>query len=349
MTDQLLTRDQFRDAVFLRDSHKCVVCGAPAADAHHILERRLWPDGGYYLSNGASVCPQHHIECEQTTISVDQLRLHAGITKYVIPPHLYRDQEYDKWGNPILPNGLRLRGDLFYDESVQKILTQGRVIDLFTHLVKYPRTYHLPWSPGMNSDDRQMTHVDRLIGRRVIVTEKMDGECTTCYSDYIHARSVTSGGHPSRDWVKSWHAMRAHDIPLGWRVTLENVFAKHSIEYSDLDTFAYIYGVWNEHNQLIDWDEVVEWSNLLGAVTVPVIYDGLFDRHAIDAAYAEYKKTLTRESEGYVLRLAREVNYGEFRSCVGKYVRANHVQTVQHWLHGQPITPNKLTDGKTGF
>jgi 5-methylcytosine-specific restriction endonuclease McrA len=46
----LLTRDRFRESVLARDNHACVVCkrkGIPL-DAHHIIERRLFPDGGYY-------------------------------------------------------------------------------------------------------------------------------------------------------------------------------------------------------------------------------------------------------------------------------------------------------------
>jgi len=34
---KLLTRDEFREGVFKRDNYKCVVCGAPAKDAHHII------------------------------------------------------------------------------------------------------------------------------------------------------------------------------------------------------------------------------------------------------------------------------------------------------------------------
>ena len=56
MTQEPLTRDQFRNGVFARDGHKCVLCQAPGQDAHHIMERRLFPDGGYYLDNGATVC-----------------------------------------------------------------------------------------------------------------------------------------------------------------------------------------------------------------------------------------------------------------------------------------------------
>ena len=43
----LLTRDEFREGVFARDHNNCVICGEPAADAHHIVERRLFSDGGY--------------------------------------------------------------------------------------------------------------------------------------------------------------------------------------------------------------------------------------------------------------------------------------------------------------
>lgn len=114
----LLTRDKFREGVFERDGHKCVMCDQPAQDAHHIIERRLFADGGYHLDNGASLCGEHHLEAERTTLSPQELREVIGITKPVLPEHLYRDQEYDKWGNPMLPNGTRLKGDLFNDGSV---------------------------------------------------------------------------------------------------------------------------------------------------------------------------------------------------------------------------------------
>ena len=75
MNEKLLTRDQFREQTFARDNHKCVFCGELAVDAHHILERRLWGDSqGYYISNGASVCQTHHIMCETTEISVEDVR-----------------------------------------------------------------------------------------------------------------------------------------------------------------------------------------------------------------------------------------------------------------------------------
>ena len=58
-TNILLSRDEFREGVFERDGHKCVVCKEQGKDAHHILERRLFNDGGYYLDNGATLCEKH--------------------------------------------------------------------------------------------------------------------------------------------------------------------------------------------------------------------------------------------------------------------------------------------------
>lgn len=73
MNIQLLNRDEFRNGVFARDGHRCVICGEPAQDAHHIVERRLFSDGGYYLDNGASLCGKHHIMAEETTLGCDDI------------------------------------------------------------------------------------------------------------------------------------------------------------------------------------------------------------------------------------------------------------------------------------
>jgi len=46
---KLLDRDTFRETVFARDGHRCVICGngphnGREIDAHHIIERRLFTD-----------------------------------------------------------------------------------------------------------------------------------------------------------------------------------------------------------------------------------------------------------------------------------------------------------------
>jgi hypothetical protein len=341
----LLTRTEFREAVFARDNYRCVFCSAPAVDAHHIIERRLFPDGGYYIENGASVCQTHHLACEATTISVEQVRAKCSITKPVLPPHFYDDIVYDKWGNAI-DGDRRSPGELFDDESVQKILDPKHLAQ-FVPYVKYPRTYHLPWSPGMNDDDRMMDDVRIFEGRKVIVMEKLDGENTTMYNDYMHARSLTSGGHESRDWIKAFHGMICYDIPEGWRINIENMYAKHSILYTNLDTYAYGFAIWNRANRILDWKTTLEWFDLLGITPCPVVYWGAYDRKVIERAFDEIKKD--HKCEGYVIRVDEPFHMKDFRQMVGKYVRKDHIQTTKHWMHGQRVEPNILKPGLTGF
>lgn len=335
----LLHRDIFRESVFERDGYSCVVCGAPAQDAHHIIERRLFPDGGYYLNNGASVCGQHHLECEMTTISVEDIRDMCGIKKIVIPPHLYSDQPYDKWGNPILSNGTRAKGELFHDESVQKILRKGRVLDLFVDYVKYPRTYHLPWSESISSDDRVIESTNIFEGKEVVVTEKMDGENTTMYRDYIHARSVDGRSHPSRDRVKAIWGNISHNIPHRWRVCGENLYAKHSIYYKELPSYLLGFSIWNENNECLSWSDTIEWLELIEIRPVNVLFEGVYDEGKMMGLWNEGKRDV---SEGYVVRLKDSFHYSEFSKSVAKFVRSNHVTTDQHWMRGKPITPNKV-------
>jgi hypothetical protein len=341
MTEKLLTRDGFRSAVFIRDHFTCVFCSATAQDAHHILERRLWgASGGYYLSNGASVCGPHHIECEKTLITVEQVREAAGIQKWTLPEHFYGDVVYTKWGDVVLPNGQRCKGDLFYDESVQKILKEAGVLGSYTDYVKYPRTYHLPFSPGMNDDDRALKDCSQFEGRRVIVTEKMDGENTTLYPDYTHARSINSGGHASRDWVKNFWSKIQYEIPPRFRICGENLYAKHSIYYAGLKSYFFGFSMWNERNVCLSWDETLEYFQLLGIEPVPVLYDGLWDEQLIRGIYDP--KTMRETREGFVVRLADAFSFFDFRRSVAKYVRSGHVLTAKHWFHGQPVEPNQL-------
>jgi len=54
---------------------------------------------------------------------------------------------------------------------------------------KYPKTVHLPNSPG-TTDDKKLDSVDHFEDRIVVVTEKLDGECTTLTPEKWHARSL---------------------------------------------------------------------------------------------------------------------------------------------------------------
>ena len=340
MENKLLSRQDFKNAVFARDHHTCVFCQKPAADAHHIFDRKLFPDGGYYLNNGASVCEEHHLACEQTRISIQDVQGACGILELVMPPGLEATQAYDKWGNLLLSNGSRVRGSLFSDPGVQKVLEDGGVLTLFSHKVKYPRTWHMPDSPGATTDDKRLAHLTFFENQSVVITEKMDGENTTLYRTELHARSIDSGfsGHPSRDWVKAFHNRIALDIPEGWRICGENLYAKHSIAYSNLKSFFYGFSIWNTDNVCLSWEDTLEWFELLGIVPVPTVYRGTFDMGRL---HKLCRSTTLGGKEGVVMRLTDAFPYAKFSNSVAKYVRANHVQTDRHW-RGAPLSLNGL-------
>lgn len=344
---EFLSRDQFRAAVKLRDNYCCVICGKKESnecniDAHHILERRLWANGGYIINNGVSLCHDHHILAEQTILSCNELREAAGITTIVLPEHLYNDADftYDKWGNIIISNGVRLKGELFFDQSVQKILTEGGVMDMFLEHIKYPRTMHCPWS-NPSKDDRVIHDISRFDGTEVLVTEKMDGENTTVYSDYIHARSLSGINGEDHSYVKTLQARIGHDIPKGWRICGENMAAQHSIKYDNLETYFYVFSIWNERNNCLSWDETLEWVELLNLRTVPILYRGIYDEKIIQSLWNE---SMRDYREGYVVRITDSFSYADFRKVLMKFVRPSHVNTDTHWRHRQ-FCPNKLRDG----
>lgn len=117
----LLTRDEFKNKVFKRDKHKCVNCFDKAVDAHHLIERKLFNDGGYYLDNGVSLCEKCHLLAEATILSVEELRSIAKISSIIIPHNFEFGKTYDKWGN-VIENDSLIPGPLFNDLGCQKML-----------------------------------------------------------------------------------------------------------------------------------------------------------------------------------------------------------------------------------
>jgi hypothetical protein len=181
-------------------------------------------------------------------------------------------------------------------------------------------------------------------GEMVVVTEKMDGENTSLYSDKYHARSIDSRHHPSRSAVKGIWGRIKHMIPEGWRVVGENVYAKHSIFYNDLDSYFYVFAVWNDKNECLSWDETEEFAESLYLPTAPLIFIGEYDIKEIVKTFKEYesiRKESGNEVEGFVLRKEHSFPFDEFDGNIAKYVRKGHVQTSKFWMN-EKITPNLL-------
>lgn len=200
---------------------------------------------------------------------------------------------------------------------------------------KYPRTFHLPWSQALTSDDKLLKSLSVLEKSEVIVTLKMDGENTSMYHNGIHARSMESKHHWSRNWVKQLQGQLAHLIPESLRICGENLYGKHSIGYDNLPSYFMVFSIW-EGETCWDWDKTVAMAQNLGLEMVPVIYRGKFDKKSIEAAFKPY----ANEHEGYVVRVTGEIAYSDFDKAVGKFVRQNHVQTDKHWMTHSTIKNN---------
>ncbi|WP_392894562.1 RNA ligase family protein [Streptomyces sp. LN699] len=199
----------------------------------------------------------------------------------------------------------------------------------------YPRTAHLPWSPGASADDVRSSGLSALAGREVVVTEKLDGENTTLYADGSHARSLDSGHHPSRAWVKALQGRIGTGIPAGWRVCGENLYARHSLAYEDLDSWFYGFSVW-DGDSCLGWDRTVRFLHGIGVPSPRVLWRGVFDERALRGLRLD-----TNRQEGYVVRTVDGFTRADFGRYVAKWVRVGHVRTDTHWMYAQ-VVPNGL-------
>ena len=215
-----------------------------------------------------------------------------------------------------------------------------------TTKTKYPRTKHIPQSPGKTSDDKVLKDLNDFIGKEVVITEKMDGENTSIYTDGTsHARSIDSKGHPSRHWLKGSVAPLVHQtlghVHPNLRICGENLFAKHSIKYTNLLSYFYVFSVW-DGNKCLAWKQTVGLAKLLELPTPAVFFEGILTQETLNAII-EFANENSERIEGFVIRNKESFDIAEFDSHVAKYVRAGHVQTDEHWMH-QPIEKNDLNE-----
>ena len=216
---------------------------------------------------------------------------------------------------------------------------------------KYGRTLHLPWSAGKSSDDKVAISVESLLNIPIIITEKLDGSNSSIEHDGCFARThAATPTHASFDTLKALHAAVKHLIPPDVQLFGENVYAKHSIEYSELPGYFMLFGVRNLNYTMdladwASWEEVEIWAQEIGVPTVPVLFRG-------QVSSAQELQKLTESfmikpsccggiREGVVVRIATGFDDADFSKYVQKAVRANHVQTSDHWAH-QTIVKNKL-------
>lgn len=215
-----------------------------------------------------------------------------------------------------------------------------------TESKKYPRTPHLPFSPGAGSDDKVLDSAEHFLNVPVVLTEKMDGSNLCMTNKAIFARSHNGPPtHASFDFAKQLHSQVRHSIPDGLSVFGEYVYAVHSIPYTHLPGYFLIFGVREDTtDKWWSWEMVEEMAKELNVPTVPVKSCSIQypSEKALQTGIEFFMSTSPiygTATEGFVIRLAGE--FTDFSKSVAKYVRANHVQTTQHWSQ-QEIKKNWL-------
>lgn len=207
---------------------------------------------------------------------------------------------------------------------------------------KYPRTYHLPWSPGTTSDDRKLSGdwFENYKGKEIVITEKLDGENNMINHYDVFARSH---GAPTRSpWTRNMWELNGiwsncyNKIATNEEVYGENLFGEHSIHYTKLPSYYHIFGIRNDDKYIwYSWDDVCTYADILNLPTVPLLWRGVIESEeqlkSLVNKFVNEPSVYGPTREGVVIRLASEFPIDEFSKCVCKWVRPNHVQTNEHW------------------
>jgi hypothetical protein len=199
---------------------------------------------------------------------------------------------------------------------------------------KYPRTYHLPYS-NPSSDDRILKSIDQFVGMDLVITEKLDGSNSAITKDGVYGRShVDFSKNPWDREVSNLQRIIGRDLSENVYLFGENMEGIHSIEYSNLSSYFYLFGV-RDNNIWISWGGVEEYSYILNIPTVPILWKGKVksekELSELVGDLTSKESKLGGDLEGLVIRNADHFHNDDFEFNVGKWVRSNHVTTDVHW------------------
>lgn len=205
---------------------------------------------------------------------------------------------------------------------------------------KYPRTYHFPFSPGLQNDDRcvEGKWFDYLKGKPLVLTEKLDGSNSYISKDGVFARSH------AQTTMNPWdvnlterggiYDQCKHYLGDDEGIYGENMYSIHSIEYTKLPSYFFMFAARNRE-RFYSHEEFLEMSNILGIPTVPILEMKSFE--TTEELQERILYWMSKGSaygdiiEGVVVKNIESFPIEDFQKNVIKYVRPHHVQTDEHW------------------
>jgi hypothetical protein len=214
----------------------------------------------------------------------------------------------------------------------------------------------------------------------IVLTEKLDGQNNCFNKNGVFARSHTAPTiHPwDKPMRERWNLIKNDLNDL--EIFGENMYGIHSIGYSKLESFFYVFAI-REGDRWLSWEEVKFYAAILDFPVVPEIpithkLSDVFNAEVnenktlekwltlnLNMSWEQSVKTagqlggynpVNREpaSEGFVIRNTNEfftnngdlpVENNEFDNLF-KLVRASHVKTDVHWT--KTWKPTQLVDYK---
>ena len=201
---------------------------------------------------------------------------------------------------------------------------------------KFPRTLCWPYSPGIGRDDGVHPEPHRFVGEPVVVTEKLDGSNTLLHAGKVYGRSVSAPSEAK--WmalVKKHHAWKVMEPDV--YLYGEDIYGVHSIAYGPVpeERTFYAFALRDGDGAFASFAQLEAYAERQGIPVVPVLFRGSFGSVKeictfMERAHGECS-VLGGEREGVVVRLARGFPTSEFPNAICKSVRADHVQTEEHW------------------
>ena len=200
---------------------------------------------------------------------------------------------------------------------------------------KFPSIPYHRTSPGL-SPRAVLIDPAHLIGRLLVITEKIDGSNVLLHDGIAHTRSMDASRQRWLGMVRRYHAWKtrgnADSLYYG-----EDIYGVHAIEYDPvpMDQTFRLFAI-RRADSWLSWDDVQEEAFGLCMETVPVIgsvtlqsssgLDWLVKQMMLEQA------NMKPAREGLVIRTADGFDHDQFSNHICKVVRQGHVQVdEEHW------------------
>lgn len=207
--------------------------------------------------------------------------------------------------------------------------------------LKYPKTPHLPFSPEIKDDDIILNedNCKLFVGCDIVITEKLDGGNCQLFENKVYARTTSKEAtHKSFSAIKQLYSQFSYKVPSNLALFGENMYGVHSIEYTNLKSYFYLFAVLEENSNWWSWDQVQEYAEELEIPTVPILFRGTFSsvneikNWMFKAMKDKTTKTGGKDGpEGFVIRKIDAFHNKDFEFHVAKFVRKGHIQTDENW------------------